>query len=169
MIEIIKYVTSILGVIFFIISPLMKKKKYILMSQMGAALFYMINYIIIGATSGWLIEIVEEIKDFIIIKYEEHNKKVPIVLLITFIISLFVITIIAYNGISSIAPLVINIAYFISTYFKNPKYIRYTMFICAFIWMYYNYSVGAYIFIVGNVFEAIFALISINKYKNKTN
>lgn len=158
-------IASILGIIFFIASPLFKKKKDILISQIGAAFCYMIAYIIKGATSAWLIEIIEQIKDLIIIRFERKKKNVPGFILAFFILLLIVVTIIFYDGYYSITPLIINIAYFISTYFKNPKHIRYTMLVCAFLWAFYNYSVGAYIIIVGNVFEVISATYSIVKYK----
>lgn len=165
--KVIYLIASVLGVVLFIISPLFKKKKDILITQIGAAFCYMIVYIIKGATSGWIIEIIESIKDFIFIKIEKKGKQIPLWLLILFLGSLILTVMIFYDGPASILPLIINIAYFVSTYFKNPKFIRYTMLICAILWICYNYSVGAYVILIGNAFEIISAIYSIIKYKNK--
>lgn len=158
---------TVLGVIFFIGSMQFKKKKDILLVQSFAASFYMISYFLVGAISGGITELLELIKDIVFYNYDKNKKKIPLSLLLLFISLLIIIGIIAYQGIYSIAPLIINLAYFISSYFKNPKYIRITILICAIIWIYYNFTVGTYLIIIGNIFEIISASVSLIRYKEK--
>ena len=101
------------------------------------------------------------------LKIEKHNKKIPIYVLIIFISLLIGVSIYFYDGILSLLPLLINIILFISTYFKNPKYIRYTMLLCGLLWGIYNIYVGAYIICIGNFLEILSATISIIRYKKK--
>lgn len=86
-------------------------------------------------------------------------------LLIVFVFGLVVIAVFTYNGFNTLVPLMINFAYFVSSYFKNPKYIRVVLFICGFMWIYYNISVGAYIIIIGNCFEIVSATISLLRFR----
>jgi len=165
--EIIYFIVSILSIFLYVMSVQFKKKKHILTTQIGASLCYLIVYVIKGAWSGVFIEILEELKNIIFIKIEKNNKKIPLYILIIFILLLIIVSIIFYDGPLSLLPLLINILLFTSTYFKNPKYIRYTMLIAGLLWAIYNIYVGAYIICVGNVLEIISATISIIRYKEK--
>ena len=133
--------------------------------QSFASFFYMISYFIVGAISGGITELVEMIKDIVFYNYDKNNKKIPFIILIIFISLLVIIGLFTYQGIYSIAPLFINLSYFISSYFNNPKYIRLTVLVCAFIWIYYNFTVGTYFIIIGNIFEIISASVSLIRYK----
>jgi hypothetical protein len=146
-----------------------KDKKNILITQIFASISYLIIYVIKGAWAGVSIEILEETKDIIFIGYENKNKKIPVIILATFIILLFVFTFIFYDGPGSLLPLIINIILFVSTYFKNPKWIRYVMVLCGFLWGCYNLYVGAYIILIGNALEIISAIISIVRFKDIDN
>ena len=163
----IYFIVSILSIFLYIISVQFKKKKHILLTQVGASMCYLIVYVIKGAWSGVCIEIIEELKNIIFIKIEKQHKKIPIIILITFIILLIIVSIIFYDGILSLVPLLINILLFVSTYLKNPKYIRYTMVITGLLWGIYNIYVEAYIIFIGNILEIVAALISIKRYKKE--
>lgn len=165
--EIIYFIVSILSIFLYVMSVQFKKKKHILTTQIGASLCYLTVYVIKRAWSGVFIEILEELKNIIFIKIEKNNKKIPLYILIIFILLLIIVSIIFYDGLLSLLPLLINILLFTSTYFKNPKYIRYTMLIAGLLWGIYNIYIGAYIICVGNVLEILSATISIIRYKEK--
>lgn len=166
-VTIIYYIISILSIFLYVMSVQFKKKENILITQIGASICYLIVYVIKGAWSGVAIEVLEELKNCVFIKIEKHNKKIPIYVLIIFISLLIGVSIYFYDGILSLLPLLINILLFTSTYFKNPKYIRYTMLICGLLWGIYNIYVGAYIICIGNFLEILSATISIIRYKKK--
>lgn len=168
-VNIIYVVVSILSIFLYIMSVQFKDKKNILITQIFASISYLIIYVIKGAWSGVSIEILEETKDVVFIGYEKKNKKIPVVVLGIFLSLLVVVSVIFYDGIFSLLPLVINIILFVSTYFKNPKYIRYIMVLCGFLWGCYNLYVGAYIILIGNVLEIVSAIISIYRFKDIDN
>lgn len=168
LVTIIYFVVSILSIFLYIMSVQFKKKEHILGTQIGASICYLIVYVIKGAWSGVCVEVLEELKNFIFIKIEKNKKKIPLYVLMTFILLLVSVSIIFYDGPLSLMPLLINILLFVSTYFKNPKYIRYTMIIAAILWGIYNVYVGAYIICIGNILEIISAIISIIRYKEKS-
>lgn len=169
LVNIVYYVISILSIFLYVMSVQFKEKKKILISQFFASVCYLIVYVIKGAMSGVAIEILEEIKDIIFVKYENKNKKIPIFWLIIFIALLVIVSLIFYDGVLSLLPLLINIILFISTYFKNPKYIRWIMLVCGALWGIYNVYVGAYVIVIGNVLEIISAIISIIRFKKEDN
>ena len=169
LVNIIYVVVSIASIFLYILSVQFKKKKHILITQIFASLSYLIIYVIKGAWAGVAVEVLEETKDVIFIGYENKKKKIPLVILILFIISLFVVTFIFYDGPGSLLPLIINIILFVSTYFKNPKWIRYVMVLCGFLWGCYNLYVGAYIILIGNALEIVSAFISIYRFKDIDN
>ena len=167
LVTIIYYVISILSIFLYIMSVQFKKKENILLTQIGASMCYLIVYVIKGAWSGVSIEVLEELKNLVFIKIEKKNKKIPLFILIIFLSLLVAVSIYFYDGVLSLLPLLINIILFTSTYFKNPKYIRYTMLIAGLLWGIYNIYVGAYIICIGNFLEIISATISIIRYKEK--
>ena len=167
LITIIYLIVSILSVFLYIMSVQFKKKEHILITQIGASICYLIVYVIKGAWSGVCVEILEELKNIIFIKIEKNKKKIPLYVLMIFIILLVSVSILFYDGPLSLLPLLINILLFVSTYFKNPKYIRYTMIIAGLLWGIYNIYVEAYIICIGNLLEIVSAIISIKRYKNK--
>ena len=166
-ITIIYFIVSILSIFLYIMSVQFRKKEHILLTQVGASVCYLIVYVIKGAWSGVCVEILEELKNIIFIKIEKNKNKIPLYVLMIFIILLISVSIIFYDGIPSLLPLLINILLFVSTYFKNPKYIRYTMIIAAILWGIYNIYVGAYIIFIGNILEIVSAVISIKRYKKE--
>lgn len=164
--NIIYYIFAILGVVLFASSVQSKKKKDILGVQTFASLCYMIAYIVKHAWSGVATEVVEQVKNIVFIQYEKKNKKIPFYFLIIFCFLLIIIACVTYNGILSMIPLLINLSYFVGTYIKNPKYIRIVVFCCAILWAIYNYSIGAYIIIIGNVLEMVSSAISLVRNKD---
>lgn len=165
LLEVIYYVVSILSIFLFIISVQFKEKKNILLIQSFAAMCYLIVYFILGAYSGCVIELIEQIKDLVFYRYENKKKEIPIILLIIFVSLLLIASIVTYDRFYSLLPLIINLSYFISSYFKDPKHIRVVMLICGFIWIIYNIFIGAYIIIIGNILEIISATISLIRHK----
>lgn len=167
LVKIIYYVVSILSIFLFVISVQFKEKKHILLVQALASMCYFIVYLILGAFSGCAIELIEQAKDIVFYNFENKNKNIPLILLIIFVILLLIASILTYDGLFSLLPLVINLSYFVSSYFKNPKHIRIVMLICGFIWIVYNISAGAYIIIIGNALEIVSAIVSLIRYKDK--
>ena len=167
MINTIYIIVSILSIFLYVMSVQFKEKRKILITQIGASLCYLIVYVIKGAWSGVAIEILEELKNVVFIKIEKHSKKIPIFVLALFLLSLVIVSIIFYDGLFSLLPLTINLLLFTSTYFKNPKAIRWAMLFAGIMWAIYNLSLGAYIILIGNLLEVISAIISIIRFKDK--
>lgn len=164
LVSVIYVVISILSIILYVLSVQFKEKKQILIVQFFASTCYLIVYVIKGAISGIAIEVLEELKNIVFIWYEKKNKHIPIIFLMFFLLFLIIVSLIFYDGLLSLLPLVINVLLFISTYYKNPKYIRWIMLISGILWGIYNVYVGAYIIVIGNVLEVISAIVAIKRF-----
>lgn len=169
LVNVIYWVISIIAVFLYVLSVQFKEKKNILIIQIFASMCYLIVYLIKGIWATVLIEVLEEVKNVFFLYSEKHSKKIPLKMLFIFLLILLIISIWYYDGMLSLLPLIINILGFISTYYKNPKYIRRIVFVCGALWGIYNIYVGAYIIVIGNVLEMISAAISIYKFRNIDN
>lgn len=169
MINYIYIIVSVLSIFFYVMSVQFKEKKQILTVQILASLCYLMVYLIKGAWSGVSVEVLEELKNIIFIKIEEKYQKIPKYILFIFIFMLCLVSVIFYDGLFSLLPLVINILLFTASYKKNPKYIRYIMLLCGILWACYNVFVGAYIILIGNILEVFSAIISIFRFKKIDN
>lgn len=156
---------SVLSIILYVLSVQYKNKDRILITQIFASICYLIVYIFKGAWSGVSIEFLEETKDVCFIGYEQKNRKIPFYILVIFVSLLITCSIIFYDGLLSLLPLLINIILFVATYFRNPRFIRYSLVISGILWGIYNLYVKAYIICIGNVLEVVSAIISLYRFK----
>lgn len=111
--------------------------------------------------------IISVIRCAIFYLYENKNKKIPIYYLIVLVIMIIILGIISYDGIFSLLPTIITLIYTISIYQDNDKVIRISYTICGILWVFYNYEVGAYTIMIGNVVEVISGFVSILRYRYK--
>lgn len=165
LINIIYIIASIASVFLYIFSVQFNKKENILKMQVGASSCYLIVYLIKNMRSGSISEVLELIKNIIFIKSEKKKGKIPLSLLLTFLSLLIFFSILFYDGIFSLLPLIINILLFTSTYYKNPQVIRRFMLICGVLWGIYNLYAHAYIIVIGNILEIVSASISLYRFK----
>lgn len=164
--KIVYYIFALLAVGVFIFSIQFKRKKDILLAQTFANFFYSISYLVLNAYSAVVMNFISAIRAYIFYLYAKKRKKPPFYLLFIFIVSILIILYFVYKDLYSLIPPLITIAYFISTYCKNPKVIRVVFLVCGFIWIFYNLKVGAYVALIGNSFEIISGIIALRRFRN---
>lgn len=160
-------ISNLIGAIaltFWVISIQINKKTILMKLQLLANVLYAIQYFLIGATTAAIMNLVSTVRYYIYDKNEEKGKQNSYAMLIAFIVIILVIGIVTYNGIISVIPVTISIAYTYATWQKDVKVIRYTVMFAAVVWIFYNAYVGAYITIAGNVMEIISSSIAILKF-----
>lgn len=140
-----------------------KDRKNILKFQTVANLLYTLEYSLLGAYSAASMNLTSTFRCYIFSKKEKDLNKLTLL----FILIMIILGILTYSGLISIIPIIITIFYTISSKFKNANYNRVTVLISAFIWIYYNYKVGAYIGIIGNLLEITSGVIALTRYNVK--
>lgn len=157
-------VIGCMAISFWVISIQYRDRKNILLFQAIANSFYSIQYFLLGAYSACIMNLLSTVRCFIFSKAK--NKTIKLFNFIFCLIILFIV-VFTYNGLLSLIPPIITIFYTISSSKNNNMWNRITVLLAAFVWIYYNYKVGAYITILGNIFEIGSGILSIGRFKNK--
>lgn len=166
--NIIAQLFGIIAITLWVFSIQKNNKKDILFFQTGANVFYIILYIILGAYSGAFMNTISASKGLIYYEYEKQNKKIPKYWPLIFLIIITILGIITLDGILSLIPTLIAAAYIISTWQKNLKIIRIVYILAAIAWIYYNFMVGAYICILGNILEITSGITALIRHRKIT-
>lgn len=167
--NIIAQIIGLIAITTWLISVKQTTKKKLAKYQTISNFLYAIQYFLLNAYSAASMNILSFIRCYIMYDDLKHKRKTTKNLIIISTLLMIIIGIFTYNGIISIIPIIITIAYSIALYQKKIVYNYYTVIIAAVIWILYNYIIGAYISVIGNIFEILFGINSLKKYYKKTN
>ena len=166
----INFLAQLVGVIAIILwgFSIQKKEQYkILFLQFLSNIAYVIQYLLLGVLETASMNFISAIRTYLFYKKRKNNKEISTNYLIFFIILIMFLGILTYKNYLSLIPIFITIFYSVSNWLKDAKWIRIVILISAFIWIYYNYVVGAYICIIGNIFEIISGVTSLIRFSKK--
>lgn len=162
---ILAQVLALFAILFWVISILLKNKKNILLMQVIANGIYGIEYLLLGAFSAASMNFLSFLRLLVYYFYALLNIKMPKWILFVFITLVLLLGIITYDGLISLLPIIITVLYTYAFWQNNLNVARIIYIVAAIIWIYYNYEVGAYVGIIGNILEIITGLISLIKYR----
>lgn len=162
---ILAQILALFAILFWVISILLKNKKNILLMQVIANGIYGIEYLLLGAFSAASMNFLSFLRLLVYYFYALLNIKMPKWILFVFITLVLLLGIITYDGLISLLPIIITVLYTYAFWQNNLNVARIIYIVAAIIWIYYNYEVGAYVGIIGNVLEIITGLISLIKYR----
>ncbi len=168
--NILSQIFGILAIIVFGISPHQKTKKKVLIVQLLANILYAIQYTLLYAFSAVVTNIIGGIKNYIYYYYEKKENKIPIKVLVIYIIIILIFGIFTFNGIYSLIPIFVSVLYGYGTWQNNLKSYRIINIVGSILWIIYNCIVGAYVGVIGNVFQltsTIIAIIRLDIIKDK--
>lgn len=158
-------VLALFAILFWVISILLKNKKNILLMQVIANGIYGIEYLLLGAFSAASMNFLSFLRLLVYYFYALLNIKMPKWILFVFIALVLLFGIITYDGLISLLPIIITVLYTYAFWQNNLNVARIIYIVAAIIWIYYNYEVGAYVGIIGNILEITTGLISLIKYR----
>ena len=158
-------VLALFAILFWVISILLKNKKNILLMQVIANGIYGIEYLLLGAFSAASMNFLSFLRLLVYYFYTSLNIKMPKWILFVFIALVLLFGIITYDGLISLLPIIITVLYTYAFWQNNLNVARIIYIVAAIIWIYYNYEVGAYVGIIGNILEITTGLISLIKYR----
>lgn len=158
---IIAQVFGILAIFSFSLSPQQKNKKRVVICQLISTIFYGLQYFILGAFSAVAINIIGAIKELIFYSYAKKDKDIPIKILIIYILIVILSGILTYTNIFSVFPVFLAILGTYGTWQKSLKRYRILVVVSVISWIVYNFVVGAYVNVIGNVFQLVSAIVAI--------
>ena len=173
-IEIIAQVVGIFGMIANFVSFQQKKQKTAILCQFFSAFLFGINYLLLGAYIGAILNVVGVIRAGVFVNREKLNAEHP-VWLIVFILAFasgYLLTFLAFgtkptlqNLIIEILPVIAMILSTVSYRLNRAKDIRRFGLFCSPLWLVYNifcFSIGAIISEVLNLISIIIGIIRID-------
>ena len=152
-----------IAVAFWVVSIQNKDRKNILFFQTIANFLYLVEYFMLGAFSAGLMNLVSLIRCFVFSRKGDEDITFKYIAFFSTLVVFF--GMFSFKGLISLIPIIITLFYTVSSW--SAKWNRITVLIAAFIWIYYNLSVKAYISILGNVFEIISGIFAIIKFRKK--
>lgn len=166
---IIAQIIGFFAIALWVYSVQNKNQSKILFFQFLANLMYGVEYFLLDAFPAVAMNLSSSLRCLLFYNKRKNNEEIPKSWLIFFLLLVLFLGIITFNNIISIIPITITIFYTLSSWMKDTKWCRIVFLVCAFIWIYYNYKVKAYISIVGNVMEIISGIISLIRFRKKEN
>jgi len=160
-------VIGVLAIITWIISIQNKDKKGILIYQIVANVLYGSQYFLLGAYSASLMNLISCLRCLVFYFEDKKQGKISNFSLILFTFIILLLGIITYNGLISILPIIAGLLYMYSIWQNNLTTTRYLFIINALIWLCYNFTIGAHVNIIGNIFEILSGIISIIRFRRK--
>ena len=155
-----------IGALIFLIYSFQKNnKKTLLKFQIISSFLYAMQYLFLGAITGFLMNIVCMTRNYLFKKYEDIDTSLPWLLLIIGAMSL--LTMFSYNGYSSLLPFLAVFLFTISLWNGNLKLIRIFEAVGAILFIIYSIIVHAYTGIFAFSFELSTVLFAIYKFDIK--
>ena len=134
---------GILGFCIVVLSFYRKETTTILLYQVTSNFIYAVHYFLLGGLSGAFCCIIGMARNIALIKC--NNKKIVLPIFITIYA---LITLIFYEGIYSLLPMMANISYLIGITYKDKKTLLKGALISSSCWILYAIFVSSYVSIV---------------------
>ena len=149
------------AVIIMFLSYLKTTKAKYLFLQILCNIFFAIQFFLVGALSAAGICIITIVKSIIFYSYENKEKDIPFWCLLVFELVTIIFGIYIFTDFNSLLPIIISCLYTFGTWQKK-LHITYSIgTFASVVWIFYNFIVGAYVSIIGNLAEFIASLIGL--------
>ena len=158
---------GVIGIVFSVLSMQMKTKKNIMIMLLGLNLASALNFLFLGSISGSLVCFFGALETFINYLYDNKNKRVPIYVILFYVVVNIVLGLISYKGLLDIIPVACALLFCATVCTKKESNIRKIMFGNQSLWLVYDIIVKAYMFSVSNVLTLISIIISMIRYDLK--
>lgn len=149
---ILSQVAVAIAVIFMAVSYQAKDKKWVLIFCLLSCVFYMMEYLLIGAYGGLVANMVGFIRTIWLYFDEQYNLKDRFVILITISLCLVVCTLVTYTGWWDISICASALLFNFSVWQKDIKIYRWLAVVVSVLYIIYNVAVHT---IMGTVFEVV--------------
>ena len=142
--NLIAQIMGIIGLIVIVIGLQAKEKKHMLLAQTVTNICFVIQYFILGAITGAVIEIVNAIRTLTFYVWDKKELKSNIMLLSIFVILVIGFGIYTYKNVFSILPIFSSIAATYGGWQKSSKVMRIGLLASSSILMIHDLYFGAY-------------------------
>jgi len=153
---------GLLGFCILVLSFYKKETVTILTYQITSNFAYTVHYFLLGGLSGAFCSLIGIIRNIVLIK--SNNKKIIIPI---FVFLYLLVTIIFYENIYSIFPMIANSIYLICITLKDKKTLLKGAIISSILWILYSIFVSSYVSVVTESILIISNTIQLTKLNSK--
>lgn len=161
---IIAQIIGLIALIALVLSFQKNDKEALLKYQIISSFSYAIQYLLLNAMSGFYINIVCAIRNFI---FATYHQKIPKIYLIIIIITMIILSTLSYTSPISTLPGIACITFSIALYQPNLTITRIIEVISCILYIIYNVKVKALTGLICILIELTSALTAIYKYDLK--
>ena len=155
---------GVIAVFLFMISYQFKKRSHIILVNGISRFFYVLQYILLGAWTGAIIDLLAGVITFVL--GNEKLKKVKNVIIGILFAGIIASSIIFYDSLFSLCSFFGVTFEIISLFMKKEKHIRILSMIAQPFWLTYNIYYLAFGSLIGNVITTVSIIISLVRYRN---
>ena len=152
-----------LGLILSIIAFQFKKHQNIVLLKLSSELTFSIQYILLGAWTGAVLDFISVIRNFLFYKFVKKNiSTTPVIL----VFGLFVVVtgFVTYDGFISLLPIGSKLLTTVSYGMKKEKWLRLITLPSCIMWIIYNLFVGSWAGALTDTMTLVSLLIAIYKF-----
>ena len=146
-----------------------KVKLDILLMQIIAYVFFTIHYYMLNGITGAICNVIGGVALIIIFLFEKFKLKNKNILIICMVPITIIISIITYQNIYSIFPIIASISVILSFISSDENVIRFVGLLSAICWLGYAIMYKSYVAIVFEVITLIFVVVATIKNYKKVN
>ena len=166
--EKIAFIVGIAAVIFYFTGYLQRKRKYIIAFNVTARVLYILQYILLGAFEGAVLDIAGIVSSVLAQKKDKSFIKKHIKLFVVGVNLLIVIMgLFVYKNVFSLLPIIGVLLHTSAFWITDEKKIRIVSFLGSPFWLVYNIVSHAYGSCVGDVLSMISIVVSMIRYDLK--
>ena len=165
--SVIANVLGFFAIVIWAMSIQNKDKKKILIFQVIANIFYLSQYLLLKAYTASIMNFISGIRCLTFYREESRKGKISGKTFLFFSFIVIFIGIITYEDLTSLIPIICSIIYMYSTWQNNLNITSSLFIVAAILLAYHNFAVGAYICIIGNIFDIVSAIISTIRFRKK--
>ena len=158
-------ILGLYGLVLLLIGIQKKTKKEFLKYEAFENVMYYFQYLSLNAASAAATTLISVLRNIVLVNYEKHNKKIPELFLLIFIIILVTTGIFVYNQWYSIIPILTTLLYTYSVWQDSENTFKTIAVVNGVAWIVYDLFVGAYIVIIGSIIEVIVVFVLPEKFK----
>lgn len=161
MIDFLPHILGAIALIIWVISLQLSQKYKMLFLQLISNVLYGLQYFMLGLFSAASMNLVSIVRCYIFGIDSKKKKTTPLWLLAVFVSAILVLALINCKTLLDFVPIIAALLFTVSSWQKSTRIICISCLIAAIFLAIYNFIVGAYINLAGNVFEISSAVIAI--------
>lgn len=161
MFDMIPHILGGISLIIWVISLQLTQKYKMLFLQLISNILYGIQYAMLGLLSAASMNLVSTVRCYIFGQNSRKNKETPLFLLVLFVMIIIFLAILNCKTLLDTVPIIAALLFTVSSWQKSTRVICIFCLLAAICLSIYNFIVGAYINLGGNLFEISSAIIAI--------